>query len=142
MNALKSKTLGFTIFWLSMVLYSVISYLVIGVELSYTAVIIDTAGYVSSMYLTGQKYLDYKNATYDINKPRHKSKTFWIAIFWCSIVPLCIAAIMKNNDPDIIDSDLPSLGKIIAFAGANTVIYLGGQKAVDTKKTPMKSEPE
>ena len=56
-------------------------------------------------------------------KNKMKSRTLWISIIWTAFVPLAIIAQVLLKTIEI------PIERIVEFAGAITLVYIGGNKA-------------
>jgi len=71
------------------------------------------------------------------SKNKFKSRTFWITIFWASLVPLSIIAQIFIKDFEV------PIATIASFAGSVSLVYIGGNKAsniADTMKLDVQSK--
>jgi len=60
---------------------------------------------------------------------KFKSRTFWITIFWASLVPIAVIAQIFIKEFEI------PIATIASFAGSVSLIYIGGNKAGNIAET-------
>lgn len=71
------------------------------------------------------------------SKNRFKSRTFWITVFWASLVPIAIISQIFIKDFEI------PISTITSFAGSVSLVYIGGNKAgniADTMKLDVQAK--
>lgn len=66
----------------------------------------------------------------EIDKKKWKSRTFWLVVGWCSMIPLGIVASILIGPVVVVP-----VGAIVTWAGTITALFMGGEKVVKAIRT-------